>query len=90
MRRIADSPTNPNPEGSDKLDGEEVEVVPNSIGHQYSTSPSQPASRRFQSQVTPSTPRNVNPVLSTPPPSPSLPRFRQLGHHPFHSTETLQ
>ncbi|MBW0524499.1 hypothetical protein O181_064214 [Austropuccinia psidii MF-1] len=72
--RIADSPTNTNAEGSDELDGEEVEGVPNSIGHQYSTSPSKPSSRRFQSQVIPSTPRNFQSVLSTipssiPPPS---------------------
>ncbi|MBW0466486.1 hypothetical protein O181_006201 [Austropuccinia psidii MF-1] len=65
MRRIADSATNPNAEGSDELDGEEVEVVTNSIGHKSSTSPSQPSSRRFQSQVIPSTPRNFQPVLST-------------------------
>ncbi|MBW0509839.1 hypothetical protein O181_049554 [Austropuccinia psidii MF-1] len=56
LRRIAYSPTDPNAEGSDELDGEEVEVVPHSIGHQFSTSPSQLASRIFQSQVIPSTP----------------------------------
>ncbi|MBW0494998.1 hypothetical protein O181_034713 [Austropuccinia psidii MF-1] len=57
----------------DEIDGEEVEVVPNSIGHQSSTSPFKPASRRVQSKVIPSTPRSFQPVLSTiPPPSPSL------------------
>ncbi|MBW0461476.1 hypothetical protein O181_001191 [Austropuccinia psidii MF-1] len=76
MRRITDSPTNPDTEGSDKLDGEEVEVLNPSIGHHSSTSPSQPASKRFQSQVIPSTQRNCQPVLSTihasiPPPSPN-------------------
>ncbi|MBW0482028.1 hypothetical protein O181_021743 [Austropuccinia psidii MF-1] len=73
--RCGDSPTNPDPEGSDELDGEEVEVVLNSVGHQSSTSPSQPAAKRFQIQVIPSSPRNFQPVLSTipssiPPPSP--------------------
>ncbi|MBW0494039.1 hypothetical protein O181_033754 [Austropuccinia psidii MF-1] len=69
LRRIADSPTNPNAAGSDQLDGEELEVVQPSIGHQYSTSPSQPASKRFQSDIIPSTPRKVRPVLSTIPSS---------------------
>ncbi|MBW0472089.1 hypothetical protein O181_011804 [Austropuccinia psidii MF-1] len=75
IRKIANSPTNPNAEGSDELDGEEVEVVLNSSGNQSSTSPSQPSAKRFQSQVIPSTPRNLQPLLSTipssiPPPSP--------------------
>ncbi|MBW0460994.1 hypothetical protein O181_000709 [Austropuccinia psidii MF-1] len=69
LRRIPNSPTNPNAEGSDELDGEEVEVVTNSIDHRSSTSPSQPASKIFQSQVIPSTPRNLQPVLSTIPSS---------------------
>ncbi|MBW0590109.1 hypothetical protein O181_129824 [Austropuccinia psidii MF-1] len=47
IRRIADSPPDPNAEGSDQLDGEEVEVVNNSVGHQSSTSPSQPPAERF-------------------------------------------
>ncbi|MBW0592307.1 hypothetical protein O181_132022 [Austropuccinia psidii MF-1] len=54
LRRISDSPTNPNAEGSNELDGEEVEVVPYSIGHQSSYSNSKPTSRRFKSQVIPS------------------------------------
>ncbi|MBW0471209.1 hypothetical protein O181_010924 [Austropuccinia psidii MF-1] len=76
MRRISNSPTDPNAEGSDELDGEEVEVVPNSIGHKSSASHSQPASRKFQSKVITSTPQNFQPALSTilssiPPPSPN-------------------
>ncbi|MBW0517821.1 hypothetical protein O181_057536 [Austropuccinia psidii MF-1] len=76
LRRISDSPTNPNAEGNDELDGEEAEVVPNSIGHQSSTSTSQPVSKRFQIQVIPSNPRNFQSVLciissSIPPPSPN-------------------
>ncbi|MBW0474290.1 hypothetical protein O181_014005 [Austropuccinia psidii MF-1] len=71
LKRISKSPTDPNSEG-----GEEVEVVPNSIGHQSSALPSQPASRRFQSQVIPSTPRNLQLITCTipssiPPPSPN-------------------
>ncbi|MBW0530509.1 hypothetical protein O181_070224 [Austropuccinia psidii MF-1] len=76
IRRISDSPTDPDAEGSDELDGEEVEVVPLSVGHQSRTSSSQPLSNRFQSQVIPSTPRAFQPVLasiptSLPPSSPS-------------------
>ncbi|MBW0520109.1 hypothetical protein O181_059824 [Austropuccinia psidii MF-1] len=76
IRRIADSPTDPDAEGSDELDGEEVVVVPHSVDHQSSTSSSQPLSNRFQSQVIPSTPRAFQPVLasiptSLPPASPS-------------------
>ncbi|MBW0511384.1 hypothetical protein O181_051099 [Austropuccinia psidii MF-1] len=62
--------------GCDEPDGEEVEVVLNSVGHQSSTSPSQHVSKIFQSQVIPSTPRSFQPVLYTipssiPPPSPN-------------------
>ncbi|MBW0574127.1 hypothetical protein O181_113842 [Austropuccinia psidii MF-1] len=57
IRRIADSPTDPDAEGSDELDGEEVVVVPHSVDDQSSTSFSQPLSNRFQSQFIPSTPR---------------------------------
>ncbi|MBW0472628.1 hypothetical protein O181_012343 [Austropuccinia psidii MF-1] len=69
LRRIFYSPTDTNAEDSDELDGEEVGVVPNSICHQSSASPSLPASRRFQSQVVLSTPRNVQPILSANPSS---------------------
>ncbi|MBW0592082.1 hypothetical protein O181_131797 [Austropuccinia psidii MF-1] len=60
----------------DELDGEEVEVVCNSIGHQFSTSPSHPPVKRFQSHIIPSTPRTFQPALSPipttlPPASPS-------------------
>ncbi|MBW0484908.1 hypothetical protein O181_024623 [Austropuccinia psidii MF-1] len=76
IRIIAHSPTNPDAEGSVELDGDAVEVVLESVGHQCNTSPSQPAATRLQSQVIPSTPRNVQQVLSTitsyiSPPSPN-------------------
>ncbi|MBW0574857.1 hypothetical protein O181_114572, partial [Austropuccinia psidii MF-1] len=76
IRRIADSPTDPDAEGSDELDGEEVVVVPHSVGHPSSTSSSQPLANIFQSQVIPSTPRTFQPVLASipttlPPDSPS-------------------
>ncbi|MBW0471007.1 hypothetical protein O181_010722 [Austropuccinia psidii MF-1] len=76
LQRISNSHTDLDVEGSDDIDGEEVEVVPNSIGHKSSASPSQPASRIFQIQVLPSNPINFQPVLSTipssiPPPSPN-------------------
>ncbi|MBW0533883.1 hypothetical protein O181_073598 [Austropuccinia psidii MF-1] len=56
-------------EGSDKLDGEEVEVVPNSAGQPSNTSPSQPPAKRLQSQVIPSTPRTFQPTLASIPTS---------------------
>ncbi|MBW0514058.1 hypothetical protein O181_053773 [Austropuccinia psidii MF-1] len=65
IRQIADSPTYPDAEGSDELDGEEVEVVPNSSGHPSNTFPSQPPAKIFQSQIIPSTPRNFQPTLAT-------------------------
>ncbi|MBW0554506.1 hypothetical protein O181_094221 [Austropuccinia psidii MF-1] len=73
--QIANSPPDPDAEGSDELDGEEVEVVPNSAGHPSNSSPSQPPAKRFQSQVIPSTPRTFQTTLSTIPTSipPALP-----------------
>ncbi|MBW0492896.1 hypothetical protein O181_032611 [Austropuccinia psidii MF-1] len=76
IRRIANSPPDPDSEGSEGLDGEEVEVVNNPVGHQSSTSPSQPPAKRFQSCLIPSTPRNFQPTLATiptplPPASPN-------------------
>ncbi|MBW0482176.1 hypothetical protein O181_021891 [Austropuccinia psidii MF-1] len=69
IRRIANSPTDPDAEGSDELDGEEDEVVLNSVGHKSSISPSQTFSKIFQIQVIISTPRNFQQVLSTIPSS---------------------
>ncbi|MBW0563678.1 hypothetical protein O181_103393 [Austropuccinia psidii MF-1] len=57
IRRIANSPPDPDAEGSDELEGEEVEVVNNPVGNQSSTSPSQPPPKRFQSRLIPSNPR---------------------------------
>ncbi|MBW0507814.1 hypothetical protein O181_047529 [Austropuccinia psidii MF-1] len=76
IRQITNSSPDPDSEGSDELDGEEVEVVHNSAGHQFSTSPSHPPARIFQSQIIPSTPRTFQPILYTiptslPPGSPS-------------------
>ncbi|MBW0587123.1 hypothetical protein O181_126838 [Austropuccinia psidii MF-1] len=71
-RRIDDSPTDPDAEGSDELDGEEVQIAPHSVGHPSRNSSTKPLSNRFQSQVIPSTPRTFQPILaSIPPPSPS-------------------
>ncbi|MBW0501180.1 hypothetical protein O181_040895 [Austropuccinia psidii MF-1] len=76
IRRISESPTDPDAEGSDEFDGEEVVVVSHSADHQSSTSSSQPLYNRFQSQGIPSTPKTFQPVLasiptSIPPASPS-------------------
>ncbi|MBW0567155.1 hypothetical protein O181_106870 [Austropuccinia psidii MF-1] len=65
IRRIADSPTDPDAEGSDELDGEEVEVVPHLVAHPSSNSSAQPLANRIQSQVIPSTPRTFQPVLAS-------------------------
>ncbi|MBW0577206.1 hypothetical protein O181_116921 [Austropuccinia psidii MF-1] len=69
VRKIANSPPDLDAEGSDALDGEEVEVVPNSAGHTSNDSPAQPPAKRFQSQIIPSTPRNFQPTLTTIPPA---------------------
>ncbi|MBW0545838.1 hypothetical protein O181_085553 [Austropuccinia psidii MF-1] len=65
IRRISDYPTDPDAEGSDELDGEEVEVVPHLVGHPSSNSSAHPLANRFQSQVIPSTPRTFQPVLAS-------------------------
>ncbi|MBW0488992.1 hypothetical protein O181_028707 [Austropuccinia psidii MF-1] len=88
---ISNSPTNPNAEGSDELDDEEVEVVNPSIGHHSSTSPYQPSSKIFQSKVIPSTPRNFQPTLSIipssiPPPSPNTSTSRPFLASPLSSS----
>ncbi|MBW0529143.1 hypothetical protein O181_068858 [Austropuccinia psidii MF-1] len=62
---IANFPPDPDAEGSDELDGEEAEVVHNSIGHQSSTSPSHAPAKRFQSHIIPRTPRKFQPTLAT-------------------------
>ncbi|MBW0525941.1 hypothetical protein O181_065656 [Austropuccinia psidii MF-1] len=63
IRQIANSPPYLDAEGSDELDGEDVEVLPNSPGHPSNNSLSQPPAKRFQTQIIPSTPENSNPLL---------------------------
>ncbi|MBW0570196.1 hypothetical protein O181_109911 [Austropuccinia psidii MF-1] len=65
IRRIADSPTDPDAEGSDELDGEEAVVAPHSVGHPSRNSSAQPLANIFQSQVIPSTSRTFQPVLAS-------------------------
>ncbi|MBW0510153.1 hypothetical protein O181_049868 [Austropuccinia psidii MF-1] len=77
IRRISDSPTNTDAEGSYELDGQEFEVLNESIFHLSSTALTQPPSNKFHSKVISSTPRDFKPVLSTlpssiPAPSPSI------------------
>ncbi|MBW0557174.1 hypothetical protein O181_096889 [Austropuccinia psidii MF-1] len=81
IRRISDSPTDPDAESSDELDGEEVVVVPHLVGHPSSNSSAQPLPKRFQSQVIPITARTFQPVLASlptaiPPSSPSTSHSR--------------
>ncbi|MBW0534092.1 hypothetical protein O181_073807 [Austropuccinia psidii MF-1] len=76
IRRISDSPPDPDAEGNEELDGEEVEFVPHLVGHQSRTSSFQPLVNRFQSYIILSTPRTFQPTLaaiptSLPPASPS-------------------
>ncbi|MBW0549671.1 hypothetical protein O181_089386 [Austropuccinia psidii MF-1] len=56
-------------EGSDELDGEEAEVVPNSAGHPVNTSPSHHPAKRLQNHTIHSTSRNFQPTLATIPPA---------------------
>ncbi|MBW0568526.1 hypothetical protein O181_108241 [Austropuccinia psidii MF-1] len=79
IRRIANSPPDPDAEGSDELDGEEVEVVNNPVGHQSSTYPLKPPSKIFESCLVPSTLRNFQPTLATIPTS--LPPASQSSSH---------
>ncbi|MBW0559811.1 hypothetical protein O181_099526, partial [Austropuccinia psidii MF-1] len=79
IRRISNSPPDPDAEVSDELDGEEAEVVNNLVGHQSRTSPSQPPSKRFQSRLIPSTPRNFQPTLAPIPTS--LPHSSPSSSH---------
>ncbi|MBW0572835.1 hypothetical protein O181_112550 [Austropuccinia psidii MF-1] len=79
IRQISDSPPDLDAEGSDELDGEEAEVVPNSADNPSNTSPSQPPAKRFQSQVIPSTPRTFQPTFSTIPTS--IPRASPHSSH---------
>ncbi|MBW0569438.1 hypothetical protein O181_109153 [Austropuccinia psidii MF-1] len=69
IRRIANSPPKPDAEGSDELDGEEVEVVPISAGHPVNSSSSHPPAKRLQSHIIHNTPRNFQPTLATNPTS---------------------
>ncbi|MBW0570047.1 hypothetical protein O181_109762 [Austropuccinia psidii MF-1] len=73
IRRIADSPSDPDAEGSDEFDGEEVEV-PHSVGHPSSNSSPQPLANRFQSQEFPVPPEPPNQCLF-----PFLPQFLLLN-----------
>ncbi|MBW0526366.1 hypothetical protein O181_066081 [Austropuccinia psidii MF-1] len=74
IRRIADYPPNPDAEGSDELDGEEVEVVPISAGHPVNSSPSHPPA--ISSTVPPETSSLILPPFLLPYPTlptPGLP-----------------
>ncbi|MBW0567391.1 hypothetical protein O181_107106 [Austropuccinia psidii MF-1] len=81
IRRIADSPTDPDADSSYELNGEEVEVVPHLVGHPSRNSSAQPLAKRFQNQVIPSTPGTFQPALASipttiPPSSPSTSHAR--------------
>ncbi|MBW0551791.1 hypothetical protein O181_091506 [Austropuccinia psidii MF-1] len=99
IRQIANSPPDPDAEGSDELDVEEADVVPNSAGHPSNTSPSQPPAKRFQSQVIPTvrpspiqqsrnspivTSQQLKPVAST------IRRREELSPFPFPAAQLFQ
>ncbi|MBW0501072.1 hypothetical protein O181_040787 [Austropuccinia psidii MF-1] len=65
IRKISDFPTNPDGEGSDELNGEEVEVFDQKFGQFPHYSPYNPPSQTFHTQVIPSIPRNCQPRLAT-------------------------
>ncbi|MBW0514453.1 hypothetical protein O181_054168 [Austropuccinia psidii MF-1] len=79
IRRIANSPPNPDAEGSDELDGEEVEVVPNSAGYPVNSSPSHPSAKELQSHIIHSTPRNFQPTIATIPPASPNPSHTRMA-----------
>ncbi|MBW0509612.1 hypothetical protein O181_049327 [Austropuccinia psidii MF-1] len=68
-KKNSDSPPNPDSEGSDKLDGEEVDMVPHSACHPVNSSPSHPPAKKLQSHIIHNTPRNFQPTLATIPTS---------------------
>ncbi|MBW0544298.1 hypothetical protein O181_084013, partial [Austropuccinia psidii MF-1] len=65
---VGGRPIYSNSEGSDELDGEDVEVVPNSGGHPVNSLPSHPPAKRLQSHIIHSTHRNFQPTIATIPP----------------------
>ncbi|MBW0501307.1 hypothetical protein O181_041022 [Austropuccinia psidii MF-1] len=77
IRRIHNLPTNPDGEGSYKLDCEDFEAVDRKIGQPQNSSLSHPPSGTFQSQIIPSTPRNFQPRLAAVPSS-----INQSSPHP--------
>ncbi|MBW0550567.1 hypothetical protein O181_090282 [Austropuccinia psidii MF-1] len=84
IRRIADSPPDPDAEGSDELDGEEVEVVPHSVGHPSRTSSSQPLANRVHGHIIPSTPKTLQPTLAAIPTS-----LTSASPSPYHARPYL-
>ncbi|MBW0552378.1 hypothetical protein O181_092093 [Austropuccinia psidii MF-1] len=69
IRRISNSPPDPDAEGSDELDGEEAEVFPHCACNPVSSSPSHPPAKRLQSHIIYNTPRNFQLTLATIPTS---------------------
>ncbi|MBW0467789.1 hypothetical protein O181_007504 [Austropuccinia psidii MF-1] len=68
IRKIFDSPTDPDDEGSDKVDGEDIEVINPLVDHPLSSSPTENPAINSTS-IIPITPRNFQPVLSSLPSS---------------------
>ncbi|MBW0524445.1 hypothetical protein O181_064160 [Austropuccinia psidii MF-1] len=95
IRKISDSPTNPDSEGSEELDVEEVEMINLLVGHPSSSSPTQPPCKKFHSNLISSTPSNFQPVLSSlpysvPPPSPKPSTSRPILASPALTSHQLQ
>ncbi|MBW0590823.1 hypothetical protein O181_130538 [Austropuccinia psidii MF-1] len=75
IRQISDSPPDPDSEGSDESNGEEVEVIPHSAGQPSNSSPSSLLPGDFKVKSYP-----VPPELSNPPLPPFLLQFLLLHH----------
>ncbi|MBW0587078.1 hypothetical protein O181_126793 [Austropuccinia psidii MF-1] len=59
IRKIADSQPDPDAEGSNELDGEEVEVIPHSSGHSSNSSTSQPPAKKIPKSSNPQYPQKL-------------------------------
>ncbi|MBW0483017.1 hypothetical protein O181_022732 [Austropuccinia psidii MF-1] len=95
IRKISNSPTNPDAEGSDQLDGKEAEVINPFVGHSSRSSPTKPPSKKFHSHLIPNSLRNFQPVLSSvpysvPPPSPKSSTSTPILASPVKQSPILQ
>ncbi|MBW0491935.1 hypothetical protein O181_031650 [Austropuccinia psidii MF-1] len=92
-RQNADSPPDPDAEGSNELDGEEVEVIPHSTGHPSNISPSQPPAKRFQIRPSPIQQSRNSPIVNSQqlqPVASTTRRRDELSPFPFPASQVFQ